>query len=142
MASINKVILIGNIGKDPNLITTNAGTDICSFPLATTFKRKDSNGDYKDETTWHNIVTFGKTAQIADKYLAKGSPLYVEGRLSNRKYTGKDGIERWVTEVIVENMQMLGSKKDSEGQQAPSRPVPKSQPQPQSSQVDDEDCPF
>ena len=115
MASINKVILVGHVGKDPDIRYLTSGDSVASFSLATTYRSK--NGDV---TEWHNCSAFGKTAEVIGKYVKKGSQLYVEGRLQTRKYKAKDGTDRYTTEIIVSQMQMLGGKAD--GQQAPANP--------------------
>ena len=114
MASINKVILVGHVGKDPDIRYLTSGDSVASFSLATTYRSK--NGDV---TEWHNCSAFGKTAEVIGKYVKKGSQLYVEGRLQTRKYQAKDGTDRYTTEIIVSQMQMLGGKSD--GQQAPAK---------------------
>lgn len=121
MASVNKVILIGNLGRDPEVRYTPSGSAVASVSIATTrsWKNKDS-GEKVEETEWHRVVFYDRLAEIADEYLAKGKPVYVEGRLKTRKWTDKDGVEKYTTEIVVEQMQMLGSKDD-----APSRaPAP------------------
>lgn len=108
MASVNKVILLGRLGRDPK--TSDAqGLAICRLALATTRRYKGRDGEKKEETEWHNAVVFGRQAEVAQQYLVKGSEVYIEGRLHTRKYTGKDGIERYATEVVCESMQ-LGAK--------------------------------
>lgn len=110
MASLNKAILIGNIGKDFELRKTAAGSSIVNLTLATTRRYKDGQGQPQEETEWHSVVFFGKTAEIASQYLHKGSSVYIEGRLHTRKYTDKQGIERYVTEIIGETLQFLDKK--------------------------------
>ena len=106
MASVNRVILLGRLGRDPK--TSDAqGLAICRLALATTRRYKGRDG--KEETEWHNVVVFGKTAEVAQQYLVKGSEVYIEGRLHTRKYTDKQGVERYATEVICESLQ-LGAK--------------------------------
>lgn len=115
MASVNKVILLGRLGRDPK--TSDAqGLAICRLALATTRRYKGRDGEKKEETEWHNAVVFGRQAEVAQQYLVKGSEVYIEGRLHTRKYTGKDGIERYATEVICESLQ-LGAK--PQGKSAP-----------------------
>lgn len=110
MASLNKVMLIGGLGKDPEIRYTPAGTAVASLSLATTEKFKNKSGEYEEKTEWHNIVFWGRLAEIAGEYLAKGKTVYVEGRLQTRKWQDKDGRDRWTTEIIGEKMQMLGGK--------------------------------
>ncbi len=106
MASVNRVTLLGRLGRDPK--TSDAqGLAICRLALATTRRYKGRDG--KEETEWHNVVVFGKTAEVAQQYLVKGSEVYIEGRLHTRKYTDKQGVERYATEVICESLQ-LGAK--------------------------------
>ena len=113
MASVNKVIVLGNLGKDPEVRHLPNGDAVCNFSLATTESWKDKNGQKQDKTEWHNIVLFRKLAEIAGEYLKKGRPAYIEGRLQTRKWTDKEGKERYTTEIIGEQMQMLGGKDDS-----------------------------
>lgn len=113
MSGLNKVMLIGRLGKDPELKSTNYGS-VCNFSLATSETYKDkTSGEKKETTTWHNIVCWNATADIAGKYLHKGSQVFVEGKLQTRSYD-KDGITRYVTEIVVHNLVMLSPK--SEGQ--------------------------
>lgn len=109
--SVNKVILVGNLGRDPELRVTQSGMNIANISVATTFTRKDPNtGDRISETEWHRVVFFNRLAEIVSQYLRKGSQVYIEGRLRTNKYTDKDGIERQNTEIVAENMTMLGSR--------------------------------
>ena len=111
MASVNKVILIGNLGRDPEVRYTPSGSAVCNVTLATTrsWKNKDS-GEKQEETEWHRIVFYDRLAEIAGEYLKKGRSIYVEGRLKTRKWTDKDGAEKYTTEVIAQEMNMLGSR--------------------------------
>lgn len=121
MASVNRVILLGRLGRDPK--TSDAqGLAICRLALATTRRYKGRDGEKKEETEWHNVVVFGKTAEVAQQYLVKGSEVYIEGRLHTRKYTGKDGIERYATEVICESLQ-LGARPQGKSTSASSAPA-------------------
>lgn len=105
MASVNRVILLGRLGRDPK--TSDAqGLAICRLALATTRRYKGRDGEKKEETEWHDVVVFGKTAEVAQQYLVKGSEVYIEGRLHTRKYTDKQGVERYATEVICESLQL------------------------------------
>ena len=107
MASVNKVILLGRLGRDPETrYASEGGTAICHLALATSRRYKDRDGNRKEDTEWHNVVVFGRQAEIAQQYLRKGSEAYIEGRLRTRKYTGKDGIERYSTEVVCESLQL------------------------------------
>src|SRR5690606_22207736 len=110
MASVNKVILVGNLGRDPEIRYTAKGMAVCNFSIATTSSWTDRNsGEEREDTEWHRVVLYSRLAEIAGEYLRKGRPVYVEGRLRTRKWTGQDGQERFTTEVIAEQMQMLGS---------------------------------
>ena len=114
MSSVNKIILLGNIGKDPELRYLPSGMAIASVSLATSSKRKDkASGEYVEETQWHRLQFFDKLAEICGQYVHKGSQIYVEGRLRYGKYTDKDGIERNTCDVIVSEMQLLGGKESS-----------------------------
>jgi single-strand DNA-binding protein len=109
MASVNKVVIIGNLGRDPEMRFLANGEAIANIAVATSYKSKDrATGEQKELTEWHRIAFFGKLAEIAGKYLAKGASVYIEGRLQTRKYTDKDGVIRYATDVIAEQMQMLG----------------------------------
>jgi len=111
MASVNKVILVGNLGRDPETRYNTEGGAITNIRLATTDRWKDkSSGEMKESTEWHTVVFFGRVAEIAGEYLKKGRSVYVEGRLRTRKWTDKDGNERYTTEIVADQMQMLGSR--------------------------------
>jgi single-strand DNA-binding protein len=145
MASINKVILIGNLGADPETRTTSSGEAICNLRLATTEKWKDkATGEARETTEWHRVVLYRRLAEIARDYLRKGSPIYVEGRLRTRKWQDKDGNERSTTEIEVNELKMLGSKPSAiESQPTPSSrssPVPSGNGLPPP--ADDYDYPF
>ncbi len=119
MASVNKVILVGNLGRDPETRYMPDGAAITNFSIATTEQWKDKSGEKQEKTEWHRISTFQRLAEIAGEYLKKGSQVYIEGRLQTRKWTDKDGVEKFTTEIIADKMQMLGSRQgmggDSEG---------------------------
>ncbi len=106
---INKVILVGNLGADPESRTANTGTMIAKLRIATTERQKDKEGNWSDHTEWHRVVVFGRTAENASKYLKKGRQVYVEGVLRTSKYTDKDGVERFSTEIIGNDLRFLGS---------------------------------
>jgi single-strand DNA-binding protein len=108
MAGVNKVILIGNLGKDPELRYTPAGQPVATFSLATTERRTDKNGQRKETTEWHNIVVFGKTAEIVNQYLKKGRSCYLEGKITNRSWDDRDGNKKYKTEIIANTVQFLG----------------------------------
>ena len=108
MASVNKVILVGNLGKDPETRYATSGAAICNITLATSRQWKDkASGEKREETEWHRVVFYDRLAEIAGEYLKKGRSVYVEGRLKTRKWTDKDGVEKYTTEVVADNMQML-----------------------------------
>jgi single-strand DNA-binding protein len=112
---VNKVILIGNLGADPDTRYSASGSAICSVSLATSESWKDKQtGDMQDRTEWHRVKFFGKLAEIAGQYLKKGRQVYIEGSIRSSKYTDKEGIERWSTDIIANNMQMLGGPGDGE----------------------------
>lgn len=116
MASINKVILIGNLGRDPEVRYTPSGAAVCNVTLATSRNWKDkASGEKVEETEWHRVVFYDRLAEIAGEYLKKGRSVYVEGRLKTRKWQDKDGVEKYTTEVIANEMQMLGSREGMGG---------------------------
>jgi len=117
MASVNKVILVGNLGRDPEVRYTPDGTAICNVSIATTSNWKDKNsGERREETEWHRVVFYNRLAEIAGEYLRKGRSVYVEGRLKTRKWQDKDsGQDRYTTEIVADQMQMLGGR-DSGGE--------------------------
>ena len=119
MASVNKVIIVGNLGRDPETRYMPSGDAMTSIAVATTDKWRDkATGEQKEATEWHRIAFFGKLAEIAGQYLKKGSQVYVEGRLKTRKYTDKDGVEKDSTEIVADSMQMLGSRMGAGGSAA------------------------
>ena len=127
MASINRATIIGNVGRDPELRYSAAGAAVCNIAIATSrqWKSKDS-GEKAEETEWHRVVFYDRLAEIAGEYLKKGRSVYVEGRLKTRKCTDKDGVERYTTEIVAENMQMLGGRDDGERTAPPAqRQAPK-----------------
>ena len=112
MASLNKAMLIGNLGKDPEIKYTPEGLAIAKFSIATKEQWKDKDGKKQDKTEWHNIVTFGKLAEICGEYLVKGKQVYIEGRIQTRSWDDKDGNKKYMTEIVANTMQML-SKADA-----------------------------
>ncbi len=110
MASVNKVILIGNLGADPETRYLPSGDAVTNIRIATTETWKDKGGEKQEHTEWHRIAFFGKQAEIAGEYLKKGSPVYVEGRIRTRKWQDKDGQDRYSTEIVADRMQLLGSR--------------------------------
>jgi single-strand DNA-binding protein len=122
MASVNKVLLIGNLGADPETRYLPGGDAVCTLRLATTDKWKDkTSGDMRETTEWHRVVLFRRLADVANEYLKKGAAVYVEGRLRTRKWQDKDGKERYTTEIEASEMKMLGSTR---GETQPSTPMP------------------
>jgi single-strand DNA-binding protein len=116
MASVNKVIIIGNLGKDPEVRYMPSGSAICTVTVATSRQWKDkTSGERQEETEWHRITFFDRMAEIAGEYLKKGRPVYVEGRLKTRKYTDKDGVEKYTTEIVATEMQLLGGREGGGG---------------------------
>ncbi len=113
--SVNKAILVGNLGKDPELRYTPSGTAVCTFSLATTDRFKNKQGEQQDRTEWHNIVVWAGLAEICGKYLTKGKQIYIEGRIQNRSYDDRDGNKRYISEVVATEMQMLGRAGDQGG---------------------------
>lgn len=110
MASVNKVILVGNLGRDPEVRYMPDGAAIANISVATTDAWKDKNGEKQERTEWHRVAFFGKLAEIAGEYLKKGSQVYVEGRLQTRKWQDKEGQDRYTTEIVADRMQMLGGR--------------------------------
>jgi len=112
---INKVILIGNLGNDPDTRYTQSGLAVSRVSLATTTVRKDRDGANQEKTEWHRVVFFGKLAEVVNQYLRKGRTIYVEGSIRYEKYTGQDGIERYSTDIVASEMQMLGGRHEGNG---------------------------
>ena len=110
---LNKIMLIGNLGKDPELNVTPDGTPVTKFSLAVNRRYKGANGEQKEETEWFNIVTWRQLAEICERYLHKGSKVYIEGRLTQRKYTDREGVQRTTVEVIANDMKMLDKKPEA-----------------------------
>lgn len=147
---VNKVILVGNLGNDPETKYTQGGMAVTSISLATTSVRKDKEGNSQERTEWHRVKFFGKLAEIAGEYLKKGSQVYVEGSIRYDKYTGQDGVEKYFTDIIGDEMQMIGGRSD--GESKPSNPKPARKPSqgsssapmapPPADDFDDSDLPF
>jgi len=112
--TVNKVILVGRLGKDPEMRYTSSGTAVVNFSMATNHFTKDKDGNNTDTTEWHQVVAFGRTAEVAGEYLNKGKLVYIEGRLQTRSWDDPNGQKRYKTEVVCSNLQLLGSKGDSE----------------------------
>ena len=116
MASVNKVILIGNLGKDPEVRYAPSGSAICNITLATSRNWKDkTSGERQEETEWHRVVFFDRMAEVAGEYLKKGKSVYIEGRLKTRKWTDKEGVDKYTTEIMADRMEMLGSREAGGG---------------------------
>jgi single-strand DNA-binding protein len=114
--SVNKAILVGNLGTDVELRYTPNGTAVANFPIATSEVYKDKDGNRQEKTEWHNIVVWRQLAEICGKYLHKGKQIYIEGKLQTRKWQDKNGIDRYTTEIVADTMQMLGQKSDGSAQ--------------------------
>jgi single-strand DNA-binding protein len=109
MASVNKVVLLGNLGRDPETRFTTGGDAVTNLNIATSEQWKDKSGEKQEKTEWHRVVLFGRTAEVAAEYCKKGKQVYIEGRLQTRKYTDKDGVEKYATEIVGDRMQLLGN---------------------------------
>jgi len=147
--SVNKAILVGNLGKDPELKYTPSGTAVCTFSLATTERYKDKSGQTQDKTEWHNIVVWAGLAEICGKYLTKGKQVYIEGRIQNRSYDDRDGNKRYVSEIVASEMQMLsrageqGGGGPAAGGNRPASASPQGASRDEESQFNpDDDIPF
>ena len=114
MSGVNKVILVGRLGKDPEVRHLESGAVVANFPIATSEVYKDKNGNRQEQTEWHNIVLWRGLAEIAEKYLSKGNQIYIEGKLRTRSWQDKEGITKYTTEIIGDNMTMLGGKNEGE----------------------------
>jgi len=139
MAGINKVILIGNLGADPEVRYLNTGTAVANFRMATTQNIKNKEGEREARTEWHRVVAFGRLAEICGEYLNKGKQVYVEGRLRTRSWDDRDGNKRWTTEIIATTMQMLGSPGD---QRAVEGEIPDFEGEPDAGSDQEDDIPF
>jgi len=123
MASLNKVILIGNLGGDPEMRYLHDGTAVATLSIATTDTWKDKNGERQEKTEWHRVVIYRKLAEIAGEYLKKGRSVYIEGRLKTDKWTDKQGVERYTTNIVATDMKMLGSKPNGQQSESDSTPA-------------------
>ena len=142
---INKFIGIGNLTKDPELRQTPNGTSVCSFTVATNHSWKDANGAKQEKPEYHNIVAWGKLAEICGNYLTKGRKVYLEGRIQTRDWEGEDGIKRYRTEIIAENMVMLGGRSDMDsnsGSDNYDSQMHSSMPQNENDEISIDDLPF
>jgi single-strand DNA-binding protein len=147
MASVNKAILIGNLGKDPELRYTPSGQAVASFPLATSERYKDKEGNWQERTDWHNIVVWGRQGETVKEYLKKGRSAYVEGRIQTRSYDDREGNKKWITEIVASRVQFLGGRGEGDrsggGQSASESEMPETAAvsEPLVNQEDD-DLPF
>ncbi|GIV59397.1 MAG: single-stranded DNA-binding protein [Rhodothermaceae bacterium] len=150
---VNKVILIGNLGQDPELRYTGGGTAVCNMRLATNESYKDADGQWVERTEWHNVVAWGRLAEICNEYLKKGSQVYFEGSLQTRSWEDRDGNTRYTTEIKAREMMILGSRDagpeafEGTSQSAPARPQQQARPKPQTQPDDytfdpDDELPF
>jgi len=119
---VNKVILVGNLGKDPDVSYLPSGQSVTKFTMATSRSYKDKNGEWKEETEWHNVVAWGKTGESVAQYLSKGRQVYVEGRIQTRTWEDREGKKRYNTDIVAENVVLLGSRSEAEAG-LPARPV-------------------
>jgi single-strand DNA-binding protein len=147
--SFNKIIVVGNLGRDPELRYTPQGTPVCSFTVATNEKRKDRAGEMQDFTTWFRVTLWGRQAETASQYLTKGRPIYVEGRLRLEEWTDKDGKQRYTLEVHATDMQFIGGGRGDEASagtggaaQSPTGRASSSDRQPPEPDLSDDDIPF
>lgn len=141
--SVNKVILIGRLGKDPDLKYTSGGSAVANFTLATNRSWKGQDDQKQEETTWHNIVVWGRQAEVIKEYLAKGRQVYLEGRIANRSYDDKEGNKRYISEVVVEQFRFLGDRGDTgSGKRSDGPPPDAPPPPPPANAGDDDDLPF
>ncbi len=136
MAGVNKVILVGNLGKDPELRYTPSGDAVATFSLATSRRWKGKDGQTQEQTEWHNIVTWRRQAEIAKEYLKKGSPIFIEGRIQYRTYNDREGNKRYITEIVAQSLQMLGRKGAEAAPEVPEETEAETPP------ATDEDIPF
>jgi single-strand DNA-binding protein len=140
MASINKALLIGNLGQDPELKYMPTGDAVCNFTIATTESWKDRDGNQKERTEWHRIVAYRRLAEICGEYLKKGKLVYIEGKIQTRSWEDKDGVKKYVTEIVADQMKMLGRRDEASSESF--SPPQKSEPAPPASSNDEDDLPF
>lgn len=146
--SFNKILLVGNLGRDPELRYTPQGTPVCSFTMATNERRKDKSGEFQDQTTWFRVTLWGRQAETASQYLAKGRPVYIEGRLRVEEWNDRDGKQRYTLEVHATDMQFIGGRGDEQAppsgksyERSPSYERP-SHDEGAGPDISDEDIPF
>jgi single-strand DNA-binding protein len=140
MASFNKIIVVGYLGRDPEIRYTSDGTPVCSFTVATTERKKDKSGEFQDATTWFRVSVWRRQAELANQYLSKGKQVYIEGRLSSNEYQDRDGNTRTSLEIQATDIQFLGSR--GEGDQIPKEEAPSRPQSSGSSNISDDDIPF
>jgi len=142
--SFNKIILVGNLGRDPELRYTPQGTPVCSFTMATNERRRDKSGEFQDQTTWFRVTLWGRQAETASQYLTKGRPVYIEGRLRIEEWTDRDGKQRYTLEVHATDMQFIGGRGDDAQGGSPRPEPPRSSPAAGGghAEVEDDDIPF
>ena len=142
MASVNRVTIIGNVGKDPEVRFTQDGSAICNISVATSSSWKDkTTGEKREETEWHKVVFYKRLAEIAGEYLRKGRSVYIEGRLKTRKWQNKEGVDQYTTEIIADQMQMLGGRDDGDSAPAERQQSTQRQPQRQAPQQEQQRAP-
>lgn len=139
--SFNKIILVGNLGRDPELRYTPQGTPVCSFTMATNEKRKDKSGEMQDFTTWFRVTLWGRQAETASQYLTKGRPVYIEGRIRIEEWTDRDGKPRYTLEVHATDMQFIGGTRGDEANVSFNKAAPAAQGAPEP-ELSDDDIPF
>lgn len=137
--SVNRVFLIGRVGQDPEVIHLDSGATVAKLSLATNETYKNKQGEKVEDTTWHNIVAWRGIAEVIEKYVKKGDQVYFDGKIKNRSWTDKDGNKKWTTEVVVDNIELLGGKRESNHQNTP---MPSEDDMPENTPEDDSDLPF
>jgi single-strand DNA-binding protein len=140
--SFNKIILVGNLGRDPELRYTTQGTPVCSFTMATNERKKDKAGEFQDLTTWFRVSLWGRQAETASQYLTKGRPVYIEGRLRVEEWTDRDGRSRYTLEVHATDMQFIGGAKGEDSLPSPKAEASNARDDKNSPEISDDDIPF
>lgn len=140
--SFNKIILVGNLGRDPELRYTSQGTPVCSFTMATNERKKDKSGEFQDITTWFRVSLWGRQAETASQYLTKGRPVYIEGRLRVEEWTDRDGRSRFTLEVHATDMQFIGGVRGDETAPSPRSETPHTIEDKSGPEISDDDIPF
>lgn len=141
MKTLNRVFLIGSVGKDPEIRATAGGAIVANLSLASQYRYKDNRGEWTNETTWHNLVAFARTAEVIRDYVVKGSPLHVEGRLQTRSWD-KDGQKQYRTEIVIDSLILLSTKDAGKNQRPHSQPTTPTWEQIGSQEISDDDIPF